>query len=111
MLPPRLGLRKRKLNNHTSPYADTLVKTESKSNEASVRPKDYFAGFVARMGKERLPRRLLFGGMVQSTGRSAGQEKDWNGRIDEGLSSSASCLKDGARQHRMPADGVGGSTT
>ena len=36
-----------------------------------------FAGFVARMGEERLPQRVMFGGLVGGKGYSGGQEKDW----------------------------------
>ena len=40
---------------HTVSYADALVKTNSESIEAKVRRRRiFFAGFVARMGEERL---------------------------------------------------------
>ena len=38
-----------------------------------------FAGFVARMGKERLSRRAMFGEIVRGEGYSSGHEKDWMG--------------------------------
>ena len=36
-----------------------------------------FAGFVARMGDERLPQRVIFGELVGGKGYSEGQGKDW----------------------------------
>ena len=53
-----LGWRKRKRDDHTPSYADALAKTASESIEAVVRKRRImFAGFVARMGEERLPQR------------------------------------------------------
>ena len=43
-------------------YADGLAKTASENIEATVRKRRIlFAGFVARMGEESLPRRANFG--------------------------------------------------
>ena len=51
-----LGWRKRKRDDHTLSYADALAKTASESIEAIVRKQRILcAGFVARMGEERLP--------------------------------------------------------
>ena len=36
-----------------------------------------FAGFVACIGEERLPRRVIFGEMLGGKGYSGGQEWDW----------------------------------
>ena len=36
-----------------------------------------FAGFVARMGEERLPMRVMFGEMLGGKGYSGGQEWYW----------------------------------
>ena len=51
-----LGGRKRKRDDHTLSYADAFAKTASESIEAIVRKRRIlFAGFVARIGEERLP--------------------------------------------------------
>ena len=51
-----LGRRKRKRDDHTLLYADALAKTASESIEGIVlKGRTLFAGFVARMGEERLP--------------------------------------------------------
>ena len=42
-----------------------------------------FAGFVARMEEERLPRRVMFGEMLGGKGYSAGQEWDWMQDLEE----------------------------
>ena len=73
-----LGWRKQKRDDHTPSYADALAKTASESLEAIVRKRRIlFAGFVARMGEERLPLGVMFGELVGSTGYRGGQEKDW----------------------------------
>ena len=52
------GWRKRKRDDHTLSCANTLAKTASESIEAIVRKRRIlFAGFVARMGEERLRQR------------------------------------------------------
>ena len=59
-----LGWRKRKREDHILSYANALLRTDSESVEATVRRRTIlFAGFVARMGEERLPRRVMFGEM------------------------------------------------
>ena len=72
-----LGWSKRKRDDHTLSHADALAKTTSKSIEAIV-PKQriLFAGFVARMGEERLPQRVMFRELVGGKGYAGGQEKD-----------------------------------
>ena len=45
-----------------------------------------FAGFVARMGEERLPQRVMFGELVGGKGYSGGQEKDWLAHLKEDIS-------------------------
>ena len=45
-----------------------------------------FAGFVARMGEERLPQRVIFGELVGGKGYSRGQEKDRLGHLKEDMS-------------------------
>ena len=65
MLPRCLGWRERKRDAHTLPHADALAKTASESLEAKVRKRRVlFAGFVARVGEERLPQRVMFGELV-----------------------------------------------
>ena len=72
-----LGYRKRKRNDHTLSYADALAKTAPESIEAIVRKRRIMlARFVARMGEERLPQRVMFGGLVGGKGYSGGQEKN-----------------------------------
>ena len=82
-----LGWRKWKRDDHTLSYADALAKTASESIEAIVRKRRIlFAGFVARMGKERLPQRVMFGELVGGKGYSGGQEKDWLACLKEDMS-------------------------
>ena len=72
-----LGWRKRKRDDHTLSYAASLAKTAYESIEATGRKRRVlFAGFVARMGEERLPRWVIFGELVGDKGCSGGQEKD-----------------------------------
>ena len=72
-----LGWRKRKRDDDTLSYADALAKTASASKEATVRKRSIlFAGFVARMGEERLPQRVTFGELGWGKGYSRGQDKD-----------------------------------
>ena len=59
-------------------YADAFAKTASERVEAIVHKRRIlFAGFVARMGEERLPQRVMFGEFVGGKGYSGGQEKNW----------------------------------
>ena len=82
-----LGWRKRKRDDHTLSYADVLAKTASESMEAIVRKRRIlFAGFVARMGEERLPQRVMFGELVRGKGYSEEQEKDWPSYLKEDMS-------------------------
>ena len=81
-----LGWRKRKREHHTLSYANALVKADSESIEAAVRRRRVlFAGFAARIGEERQPRRVMFGEMVGGKCYSFGHEKDWMGRLEEDL--------------------------
>ena len=82
-----LGWRKRKRDDHTLSYVDALVKTASENIEAIVRKRRIlFAGFVARMGGDRLPHAVMFGELVEGTGYSGGQEKDWLAHLKEDTS-------------------------
>ena len=57
-------------------YADALAKTASESILAVVgKRRILFAGFVARMGEERLPHRMMFGEIVGGMGYSGGQKR------------------------------------
>ena len=70
-------LAKRKREYHILSYANALW-TDSESVEKTVRRRRImFAGFIARMGEERLPRRVMFGEMLEGKGYSGGQE--WTG--------------------------------
>ena len=56
-----LGWRRRKRDDHTLSYA----KTDSESMGVTVRNRrTLFAEFVANLGKERLPRRVMFGELI-----------------------------------------------
>ena len=82
-----LGWRNRKRDDHTLSYADALAKTASESIEAIVRKRRILIlGFVARMGEERLPQRVMFGEFVGGKGYSGGQEKDWMDHLKEDMS-------------------------
>ena len=64
-----------------------LAKTASESIEAIARKRMIlFAGFVAHMGEERLPQRVMFGEIVGDEGYSGGQGKDWMYHPKEGMS-------------------------
>ena len=80
-----LGWRKRKRDDHTSSYANALA---SERIKGIVRKRRVllFAGFVARMEEERLPERVMFGGLVGGKGYSRGQEKNWMVRLKEDTS-------------------------
>ena len=45
-----------------------------------------FAVFVARMGEERLPQRVMFGELVGGKDYSGGREKDWMAHLKEDMS-------------------------
>ena len=82
-----LGWRKRTRDDHTLSYANALAKSASESIEATVRKRRIlFAGFVARMGEERLPQTVMFGELVGGKGYPGGQEKDWMVRLKEDMS-------------------------
>ena len=82
-----LGWRKRKRDDHTLSYADALAQTDSESVEVIVRKRRIlFAGFVARMGEECLPQRVMFGEFVGGKGYSGGQEKYWMDHLKEDMS-------------------------
>ena len=60
-----IGWRKHNRADHPIFYLDTLVKTASKSIEATLRRRwILFAGFVARMEDKRLPKCVVFGQMM-----------------------------------------------
>ena len=87
MLLRRFGWRKQKRDDHTLSYADALAKTTSESIEAIVRKRRIlFAVFVARMGEERLPQRVVCGELVGGKGCSGGQEKDWMVHLKKDMS-------------------------
>ena len=73
-----LGWRKRKRDDHTLSYADSLAKTVSESIETIVRQRRIlFARFVARIVEGCLPQGVMFGEFVGGQGYSGGQEKHW----------------------------------
>ena len=79
MLPRCLGWRKWKRADHTLSYDDALAKTASESIESIVRKRRIlFPGFVARMGEERLPQRVMFGEFVGGRATQGGKRKtEW----------------------------------
>ena len=73
-----LGCRKRKREYHVLFYDNALFRTDFESVETTVRRRRIlFAGFVARMGVERLPTRVMSMEMLGGKGYSGGQEWDW----------------------------------
>ena len=82
-----LGWRKRKRDDHTLSYTEALAQTDSESVEAVERNRRIlFAGFVARMGEERLPQMVMFWEFVGGKGYSGEQEKDWMDHLKEDMS-------------------------
>ena len=64
-----IGWRKHNRADHPISYLDTLIKTGSKSIEATLRRRRIlFAGFVARMEDTRLPKCVMIGEMVGGAG-------------------------------------------
>ena len=51
----------------------------------SAQAEDIVCGFVARIGEERLPQRVMFGELVWGKGYSGGQEKDWMVHLKEDM--------------------------
>ena len=81
-----LGWRKRKREDHTLSYADALVKTDYASIGATARGRRIlFAGFVARMGEERLPRRVMFVELVEGKGCTGVRKHDGMRCLEEDL--------------------------
>ena len=75
-----IGWRKHDRTDHPISYLDTLIKTGNESIETTLRRRRIlFAGFVARIEDTRLPKCVMFGGMVGSAGCVGGQEKEWMG--------------------------------
>ena len=68
-----------------------------------------FAGFVSYMEEERLPRRVMFGELVGSTGYSGGQEEDWMVRLEKDMTDFGVQFGRWRKADRRPADGFDGS--
>ena len=82
-----IGWRKRKRDDNTLWYADALAKTASENIYAIMHKRStMFTGFVARMGEERLPQRVMFGELVGDKGYSGGQEEGWLVHLKEDMS-------------------------
>ena len=61
---------------HVLSYADALAKTGCENVETTVRKRRIlFAGFVARMGNERLPKRMMFGELEGGKGYVGGKNR------------------------------------
>ena len=81
-----LGRRKRERDDNTPSYANVVARTDSENIEATVRRRRIlFAGFVARMGEEHVPWRVMFGELVGGEGYSRGQESDWMVHLKENI--------------------------
>lgn len=84
MLLQCLGCPKRKREDHFLSYANVLLRTDSEGVEATGRRRRIlFVGFVARIGEERVRRKVVFGEPVGGKGVSGGQERDWMNNLDE----------------------------
>ena len=95
-----LSWRKRTCDGHTLSYADALAKTDSERTEATVRKRrTLFARFVARMGEERLSRRVMLGELDGGEGYSGGQEKGRMVRLEEGTTQFGMTLE--GQQNRL----------
>ena len=102
MLLRRLGMRKRKHEDHSLLPPTRLSRQTPRA--------------LGRLGAHgrRAPaeRGDVWGDDRGQKGYSFGQERDWMGRLEEDLEKSpASRPKGGVRQHRRPADGFDGSRT
>ena len=75
-----IGWRKHSRADHPISYLDTLVKTESKSIEVTLRKRRIlFAVFMARMENTRLPKCVMFGELLGARavwGGGAGNRMD-----------------------------------
>ena len=85
-------------DDHTLPYVDALAKTAFEGVEAIVRKRRIlFAGFVARIGDERLPQRVMFEELVGGNGYYGGKDKDWMAHLKHGVSVLGMILEGGRR--------------
>ena len=72
---------------HTLSYADALAKAAANNIEAIVhRRRILIAGFVARMGEERLPQKVMIEELLRGTGYSGGQGNTWKAHRKEDTS-------------------------
>ena len=79
-----LGWRKRKRDDYTITYVNTLAKTDS-ARALRRQCGMSFTGFVAPKGEECPPRRVMFGELLRCKGYSGGQEKDWVVRLEKDM--------------------------
>ena len=82
-----IGWRKRKRTDRNMSYAEALLRAGcAESIEATVRKRRLcFAGFVVRMGDNRLPKQVMLGEMEGGVRYRGGQEYDWLRRSQEDL--------------------------
>ena len=81
-----IGWRKHNRADHPISYMDTLVKTGSESIGAtSRRRRILLAGIVAHIEDTRLPKCVMFGGMMGGAGCVGGHENEWMGRFQDDL--------------------------
>ena len=72
---------------HMHSYTDALAKAGCEKVKTTVRKRRiFFAGFVARMGHERVPKRVMFGALEEGNGYLVGQAQDWRGCLKRDLS-------------------------
>ena len=68
-------------------WADAFAKADCENVEKTVKKgRMLFAGFVARIDNERLPKRGMFGEWRGGKGYSGGHEQDWMGCLEHDLS-------------------------
>ena len=78
---------KRRDGHHMLSDAGAPTKTGHEYVKTAVRKRwILFAGFVTRMGNERLPKRVMFGEVDRGKVYSGGQEQDWMGCLERDLS-------------------------
>ena len=82
-----IGWMKKRRDGYHMFDGDALAKTGCENVETTVRKRRIlFAGFVAGVDNERLPKRVMFGEVDRGKGCSGGQEQDWMDCLERDLS-------------------------
>ena len=67
---------KRIRDDHTLSYANASAEADSESIDVTMRKRrTFFVGFVANLEKKRLPRRVMFGKLVEVKGYTPGGKR------------------------------------